>query len=210
LTLAVVVALGLVVGSGSFTATDADRDVSVAVADDASAYVALTNPGADGTSGDTVTLYTVTNNLPTSVEVDVDVTQTPAGLELTGQSDPHLFTLGTTAPEDSEDLTASIACDSSVSGTVGLALTVTGDDVEVDIDREVAVECDSKNASGGTGPQNGGDACENGGNDNESGGKGEGNGNDDTNGKQKGEDNGNDDANGCRDDAKSDRSGGTA
>lgn len=125
----------LVVGTGSFSATDTDRDVSVEVTDDGSALLGVTDKSpvtvTQGTTG-TRTLLTLDNRFEQEIDVEVDGS-------LVAQETVTISS-GTT-----EDAALTVDCDGASAGThdVTLSITATGDDVTVDTEETVEVTCEA-------------------------------------------------------------------
>jgi hypothetical protein len=133
-------------GTGAYSATSADRGLTVDVVDDDEAYVGY-EPGeiyAVNTTNHTTTetLVTVTNRFSSPVELtDVDVDAHPA-LMIRVIEDSATIESG-----DSVDLPAGIECDEEIiSSDVEVSVSVDGDDVPATLDgepetRTVSVSC---------------------------------------------------------------------
>lgn len=144
--LAVLVGLALAVtsavsGTGSFSATAADRSMEVRVAEDENAYLGLDYDDTVTVDANetTVTLVAVTNRFSTVLSVDAELTegdpdQPPAIESVDGPGDLDSGDTGT--------LSATVRCDNATaSESVAVALDATGGQVRVALQRELTVAC---------------------------------------------------------------------
>lgn len=139
--LAAATAVALLVSSGSFSSVDAERGVSVAVADDQSAFVGVETHPRTLTAGprNRTTLLTVTNNFDVRAHVrNVD-------LGGGGPPAPKVKDLATTKdrldPDNSTNVTGKVKCGiRSEEVTVDITVeTVTG--TYVSLSRKVEITC---------------------------------------------------------------------
>lgn len=129
---AVVIAATLIlsVGTGSFTALTADRDVDIGTTSDDSAYLGISY---DETSED----LQLTNNFETPLTV-TDV-ETPTSIAADGI--PSNLPVG-------ESKAVALSCaDDSQSVTASVTVTAEGDDVSVEVTQDVTVDCETTTAT---------------------------------------------------------------
>jgi hypothetical protein len=129
----VLLAVALIVGitaTGGLSINLADRDVTVAVVDDDSAYVGYNSPPTlNVTSGDRVTLVTVTNRFDTAIDVTDVTVDSPTNV--TASVEPYPEGIG---PGESGAVTASISCSSNVTTeSLQVTITVEGSDVSATV-----------------------------------------------------------------------------
>jgi len=142
----IVLAISLLVGTGSFSAVSADRGVAITVADDDSAFLGFTSeaPVLDNGRHNETTLATIHNRFDgrlTDVEVTIsgDDNQSP---QVKSGSDIKPSTLES---GESGDIEADVQC--SNSGGDGstedwqLEISASSDGASVDLTRTVTVEC---------------------------------------------------------------------
>ncbi|WP_262175048.1 DUF1616 domain-containing protein [Haloarcula laminariae] len=125
---ALVVTVGIAVGSGGFTSAQADRGVTVEVVGDGDAYMALDYPNEtverDGVVNETMSLQfvTVTNQFPENVTLTVNYTvQGEPGLST---SDDNETTLNV---GESTDVSAPVTCPSAGDYDVSVEFGATAD-----------------------------------------------------------------------------------
>jgi uncharacterized membrane protein len=145
----VVLAISLVVSSGSFSAVSADRGVAITVADDDSAFLGFTSevPVLDNGRHDETPLATLQNRFGgplTDVEVTISGDDKPSPT-LLPQSTPDVDVPDTIEPGDSGTIEADIQC-SNVEGDGStedwqLHISASSDTATVDLTRPVTVEC---------------------------------------------------------------------
>lgn len=154
-------ALGLVAGTGGFSAASMDRGVSVTVVDHDEAYVALYDPGSGGTAGRPVWLQGSTES-PHESPVTSDDERTRLFIvanqfadhtiqvdgSVPGDSAPAVSAIDpvTLAPDEVGSVTAVVECPSvqqEVYYTLDLTVTVDGegDSVSAEIEYPVTVVC---------------------------------------------------------------------
>ncbi|MFC7138106.1 hypothetical protein ACFQRB_19775 [Halobaculum litoreum] len=126
--------LSLAVGTGSFTAADATRDVTLAT--DEAPYLGITQVDTTATANDTTTveLLAVDNRFESTIS---EVSVTASGASVAVVSTPDGLGVG-----DSETVAVDVTCgpaNSTVATT--LSVTATGDGVSVDTTESVVVEC---------------------------------------------------------------------
>lgn len=145
--LALLAATGLLVGSMGVTSVDAERGVSVAVADDDGAYVGYESSDMTVADGERVELVTVTNRL----HGDLTVEDVEISANSTSFTDPTHPTMGS---GESGTIEADVACDGGSTDTVQVTVTVSGSGVWAKIfgdsesqDREFDVTCVDPSAS---------------------------------------------------------------
>jgi hypothetical protein len=130
------------VPTGGFTAASADRSVQIAVVPDDEAFVSIdpANPTLDNGHHPDVELLRVHNGFGESVTVTARVPRENG----TGPP-PHVRDVsgpGTLAPGASGAVTADVVCASArEEGEVTVELVVTGEDVEVTMERQVEIAC---------------------------------------------------------------------
>ncbi|MFD1570518.1 hypothetical protein [Halorubrum laminariae] len=128
-------------GTGAFSSVTGDRQFSVGTAEDDSALLGIEAADPTGTSGDTVTLFTVTNRL-----------SEPLTLEQVGVADGGSFGITRTdlqidqwtlQPGEATDLKAGLSCASSTTDDVELSIrAVTTDrDESIELTRSTTVAC---------------------------------------------------------------------
>lgn len=134
---ALVATAGITVSSGAFSSVAADRGVSVTVASDENAFVALTTPDSpSATSGDSAELVTVTNQFSEQVTVNVtDITTSDPALTATLDSQP-----GELGSGDSETAKVTLACDSPVTATISFDVEANGTSVNAKTTAKRSVE----------------------------------------------------------------------
>lgn len=129
--LAFLAVASLAFGVGSFSAVDANRQVSVTVVDDSEAYLGITGGGSIETEGGTTTLYTITNQFP----VTIDVAASAANEDVTVSGIQDL------QPGESADLTAEIDCTGNWEADVAVTLDATGTDTRMTKTKTVRITC---------------------------------------------------------------------
>ena len=129
---------GLVVATGGLSVAEIDRSVDVSVTDDDSAFVGVDVPDEpiEAEDGNETTLLEVTNRFDHAVTVTADVSDA-GSLNPVIEVDPTEIGQGEHAA-----VNATVECDDEVSETLIVELAVTGDGVEVTLDREVEVDCE--------------------------------------------------------------------
>lgn len=124
------------------TTIDAKRSSNLGTASDSNALLGVDiGPSSDtdgqkvsGTDGQQVILATLTNNFDQSL-TSVRVNPGPAPPSETVQTPNRLL------PDESGDVTTTLACDSGENATVTLDITATGNDQRVELSRSISVEC---------------------------------------------------------------------
>ncbi|MFP8956488.1 hypothetical protein ACLI4Y_07155 [Natrialbaceae archaeon A-CW3] len=82
LTVAIVAVIALLTASGAYSSITADRGLQVSVVDDDQAYLAIEkNDPGEVKENETVRLFNVTNQFSSKIDVTVDFTEEPDGLE---------------------------------------------------------------------------------------------------------------------------------
>jgi len=145
----VVLALSLLVSTGSFSAVSADRGVDVTVADDDDAFLGITleSPVLDNGRHDGTELAAIQNRFGTpltEIEVTItgDDTQSP---KLLPQGTPDVDVPDTLGPGDNGVIEADIQC--SNAGGSGptedwqIHVSASSDSATVELTRTVTVEC---------------------------------------------------------------------
>ena len=129
---------GLVVATGGLSVAEIDRSVDVSVTDDDSAFVGVDVPDEpiEAEDGNETTLLEVTNRFDHAVTVTADVSDA-GSLNPVIEVDPTEIGQGEHAA-----VNATVECDDDVNETFLVELVVTGDGVEVTLDREVEVVCE--------------------------------------------------------------------
>ena len=138
--LAVLAVTLLVVGGAGFSQVSAERGVQIAVVDDSEAYVGYQAGDLSVTGEDTETLVTVTNRLPSEIDV-VDV-EVAGDEELTVDLQAHPRGID---PGDQGEIRATLSCEEAVDTTLSVTVSVAGEGVEAAIygeTRSFAVECE--------------------------------------------------------------------
>lgn len=132
-----------ITATGGFSTTVTDRDMTVSVVDDENAYVGYDSPSAlNVSSGDQVTLVTVSNRFDTAVDVTDVTVDSPTNLTV----DVGPYPSGI-VPGDSGAVTASISCSSNVTAKpLRVTVTVGGADVSATVfggseTRRITVDC---------------------------------------------------------------------
>lgn len=162
--LAATIAVALLISSGSFSSVDAERGVSIAVADDQSAFVGVETHPQTLTTRETpkrIALLTVTNNFDVRAELE-DVALVGGGppapkIENTSVKD------GPLNYGESANVTAEVTCGMDLEMvTVDITVeTVTG--TYVSLSRQVEITCTTPADRGSSGGQGNREAKENGG-----------------------------------------------
>jgi len=137
---------GLVVATGGFSVAEVDRSVDLSVTDDDSAFVGVDVPDEpiEAQDGNETTLFEVTNRFGHDVSVTAEATvdESDGNLSVSDEKEEELND-GETA------VSATFECTDGAEGTIGVALEITGDGVEVSLDRQVDVVCESADSAGG-------------------------------------------------------------
>jgi len=165
---AATLAVTLLVSSSGFSTVNADRGVSVSVADDSEAFVGVEthSPEIAGAGPETVTLLTVENNFGDSLSVTATIvdggdapppfikeTRLETAEPFVGQED-----VNATVHCSNSSSTASVAGPNDKTETVDVRLTVTGSSVRVEMTRSVTVTC-TDSSEHGTKSENGADSA---------------------------------------------------
>jgi hypothetical protein len=138
--LAVLAVSLLVVGGAGFSQVSAERGVEIAVVNDSEAYVGYQAEDHSVTGEDTKTLVTVTNRLPSEIDV-VDV-QVAGDEELAVDLEEYPRGID---PGDEGHIRAGLSCDEAVDTTLSVTVSVAGEGVEANIygeTRSFDVECE--------------------------------------------------------------------
>lgn len=132
--LAIGVIVTLTLGTGSFSTTDAARDVTIETNDDAYLDVeSADSPSVDAGNSSTVDLLTLTNEFETELE-SISVT--------TGHDNVSALSYDETlATGASTTLSAEVTCGPDPL-TVDLDVTAEGEDVSVETTEEITVACE--------------------------------------------------------------------
>ena len=127
-----------VFATGGFSVAEIDRSTEVSTADDDAAFVGVDVPDEpiEAEAGNETTLLEVTNRFDHAVTVTADVSDADS-LDPEIEVDPTEIGQGEHAA-----VNATVECDDEVSETLIVELAVTGDGVEVTLDREVEVVCE--------------------------------------------------------------------
>lgn len=136
----------VVVSSGAFSSTEADRNVTVNVANEEDAYMSLDySGGGDVEEGDTESVLTVTNLFMESVEVSLETESSAEG----NATKPIVNTPASSIDSGgSTSLEAEFGCKPGGTGNNHLAtvtvtnVTFTGDNVSASTEEERTVEFD--------------------------------------------------------------------
>lgn len=125
--------LTLALGTGSFTTTEAARDVTIETSD--SPYLGLSSgsPTADANGSSTVDLLTVTNGFETELS-SVSVTTTHG--DVSGVDHAERIAVG-----EETTVRADVTCGSAGTVDVDLSVSVAGDGVSVETTETVTVDC---------------------------------------------------------------------
>lgn len=124
--------LTLALGTGSFTAADATRDVTIETSDSPYLGLAGQSPSVDAGNSSTVSLLTVTNGFETDLST-VSITTTHANVS--GLDHADSLTVG-----GETTVTADVACGSGPVD-VDLQISVAGDGVSVETTQTVTIDC---------------------------------------------------------------------
>ncbi|KAB7517944.1 hypothetical protein [Halosegnis rubeus] len=128
--LVIAATLTLSVGTGSFTALNADRNVDIGTTDDDSAYVGI---AYDAATGD----LQLTNNFGTLLTVTE--VETPASIVT--DSVPNELAAGASE-------TVALSCADSTQSPAGtVTVTADGEDVSVEVTRDVTIDCETATAT---------------------------------------------------------------
>lgn len=140
LVLAVIAAIGLLVGSIGFGTVTAERGVNLGVASDDNAYIGYDTTDMAVTDGDRVEIVTVTNRLHDDVSV-TDVSVDAESLTFENPSEPTL------APGEQAPIDGTVDCQAGVTETVEVTVSLEGGGVMASIygdtlTREFEVSCE--------------------------------------------------------------------
>ncbi|QCC49975.1 hypothetical protein [Halapricum salinum] len=113
----VVLAISLLVSTGSFSTASADRDLDVTVADDASAFV-----GYDATCTNGTLSVTIANRFDSPISGSVTVDDSTSAFDLVSPGDETVVTVNSTAEEP-------------------VTVTVDGPETSVELDRTAPATC---------------------------------------------------------------------
>lgn len=143
--LAVTAAAVAAVGSGSFTATTADRGVSVDVVGDENAYLALDYPDKEVDNGSTPTFLTVTNRFTTTLDdITVEYWVGESVDNLASRDDGTLQNESVGVGEARSFGDVTLTCPNNSTGTetatVYFDVTAYGDGIDVETTKDRTVE----------------------------------------------------------------------
>lgn len=132
--------IGMVLGTGAFTAIEADRFSDVGVADDDEALLGVSMEGGTIHPGDQVRLATVENRFGSNIDsVNAKVVDNGPFTNVVIQSEPD--SLSTSGPGSSDEITATVAGDPGTAGEIEIEITASSSQgPSVQLTRAVFVE----------------------------------------------------------------------
>lgn len=127
--------VAMVLGTGAFTAVEADRFTDVGVADDDSALLGIGIEGGTADPGEEVTLITATNQFDSRMEVNAEVVDEGPFENVVIQETPDSLPSG-----GSGEITATVGGSPSTAGEIELEITAQGAFETVTLTRDIYVE----------------------------------------------------------------------
>jgi hypothetical protein len=153
---------GIMVGSGGFTTVSADRDVSISVENDKSAYVGYQSDKLSPENGTTIELVTIENRLSDDINI-INITIEDGNFNISNTTTPTDI-----SPGETGTIQGTVRCTPNESQLIKLSVTVSGSDVTAQLagdttTRNFKIECteeDGESGDGGEGNGNSGNGGE--------------------------------------------------
>lgn len=123
--------------TGAFDSVAGDRTIDIGTAGDSDALLTIVpEDDLSGSSGDRVTLFTLTNRFGTALEIDAEIFD---GVH--GPVDPDLDAPGSLQPGTPGEIAGTLSCSSDRQETIEVKIEASGPSESVELIRPVTVSC---------------------------------------------------------------------